>query len=849
MLRINLATTLWPLLLMVCLREPIGEAIVCDRMPPGMVSPKTRADNRFTIEISGDPPVYSPGEMYTVKLVGGRGTPGLAKFVWFSLTVEPANRDGSPAGRLFLFGESGTQYTETCPNTITASSLAPKTEATSLWSAPSRGAGCVTFRATVQEHNDVWFQDDGPLSKTLCEDLQQNSEEQPAINDPCCACDEAKYEVSFEGLWSRHTHPKDFPESSTTRFSDVIGASHTVDYRFWEYGGRSSEGLKQVAELGSTRRLETELKLKSQHIRTIIKARGISYPNVTSKTFAVFRVDNKHHLISLVSMIDPSPDWIVGVSGLELCLSNCSWLDTKTLNLYPWDAGTDSGVTYTALDSPTDPQDHIRRITNSFPADPNSPFYDPTGEEMKPLARLVLTRQRLYEKSCTEGRDDSSNEVGDACETEQWSSWSECSASCGNGKRSRQRNYRDPVRAEAAACSKELTTRQDCFGTMPCKGPQEDEDEEPKPHSMCAMSEWSEWSGCSVACGLGTRTRFRALIHQKNWKKCKASRLNLVTSQDDECTGTDCPENNPESAALKVDEDIASYCELSDWSEWSACSATCGEGTRERSRVFEGLRGKAECMNQPLKQTTSCREQYSCTLTPEEAREVCKLPKLVGPCRGHMEKFYFDTSTASCKAFTYSGCRGNRNQFDSMDDCEAACKEVQSELEKSELPPKFRPFGDIKAESSVIDAYAQTSGPYGAVEDCKVSSWSAWSPCSVTCGKGTRTKHRIIQVYSRNGGKACPRKLMRRKKCSMGPCFGYQSTQEDSENDYEETNGQEDCIYSEWSAWSLCSATCGLNSIQQRARAIDTQKTPDPSVCLERLETRVCNVFPCRKFN
>jgi spondin-1 len=44
--------------------------------------------------------------------------------------------------------------------------------------------------------------------------------------------------------------------------------------------------------------------------------------------------------------LDPSPDWIVGVSGLELCLKNCSWVDAKVLNLYPWDAGTDSGVSY-----------------------------------------------------------------------------------------------------------------------------------------------------------------------------------------------------------------------------------------------------------------------------------------------------------------------------------------------------------------------------------------------------------------------------------------------------------------------------------------------------------------------
>ena len=49
--------------------------------------------------------------------------------------------------------------------------------------------------------------------------------------------------------------------------------------------------------------LEFTICLQSEQIRTIIKARGISYPNVTGKTFAVFRVDRKHHLMSLVSMI------------------------------------------------------------------------------------------------------------------------------------------------------------------------------------------------------------------------------------------------------------------------------------------------------------------------------------------------------------------------------------------------------------------------------------------------------------------------------------------------------------------------------------------------------------------
>lgn len=47
-----------------------------------------------------------------------------------------------------------------------------------------------------------------------------------------------------------------------------------------------------------------------------------------------------------IHFIDPSPDWIVGVSGLELCLDNCSWIEHKELNLYPYDVGTDDGITY-----------------------------------------------------------------------------------------------------------------------------------------------------------------------------------------------------------------------------------------------------------------------------------------------------------------------------------------------------------------------------------------------------------------------------------------------------------------------------------------------------------------------
>lgn len=78
--------------------------------------------------------------------------------------------------------------------------------------------------------------DEGALSKTFCEDEPDAEDSQSAILEECRACDEAKYELTFEGLWSRNTHPKDFPSNGLTKFSDVIGASHTTEYRFWTKG-------------------------------------------------------------------------------------------------------------------------------------------------------------------------------------------------------------------------------------------------------------------------------------------------------------------------------------------------------------------------------------------------------------------------------------------------------------------------------------------------------------------------------------------------------------------------------------------------------------------------------------
>jgi hypothetical protein len=55
--------------------------------------------------------------------------------------------------------------------------------------------------------------------------------------------------------------------------------------------------------------------------------------------------------------------------------------------------------------------------------------------------------------------------------------------------------------------------------------------------------------------------------------------------------------------------------------------------------------------------------------------------------------------------------------------------------------------------------------------DCKLTHWSSWHTCSVTCGSGTRTRHRQVLVDSAYGGALCPPLSdTSDKKCNVAVC-------------------------------------------------------------------------------
>jgi len=47
-----------------------------------------------------------------------------------------------------------------------------------------------------------------------------------------------------------------------------------------------------------------------------------------------------------------------------------------------------------------------------------------------------------------------------------------------------------------------------------------------------------------------------------------------------------------------------------------------------------------------------------------------------GPCMALMHRYGFDKESGKCKKFIYGGCRGNANNFKSLEECERACEGI-----------------------------------------------------------------------------------------------------------------------------------------------------------------------------
>ena len=174
---------------------------------------------------------------------------------------------------------------------------------------------------------------------------------------------EATYSVTFTSNWTQAAHPH--PSGNlpgNAHWSKLVGATHNNDVVFVEMGGLATQGVENIAEMGSNAVFFSEVNsaIAANFANAIID--GDDLPSAEGQIVIDEIVTTEDYpLLTLLSMIAPSPDWMIAINSISL-RNGSDWIDEINIDLYPYDAGTDSGVDYTSPDLETDPQESISSL-------------------------------------------------------------------------------------------------------------------------------------------------------------------------------------------------------------------------------------------------------------------------------------------------------------------------------------------------------------------------------------------------------------------------------------------------------------------------------------------------------
>lgn len=338
------------------------------------------------------------------------------------------------------------------------------------------------------------------------------------------------YRMVLHTFWTSSRFPKHYPQwRPPAQWSTLIGRSHGKSFVLFKIGQKASSGMKTFAETG---KIADELSISGQgenDVYDIFSAPAI--PTGSGRTETQFIIDGNHSLVSLVSRIIPSPDWFIGIDSFNLCV-NGNWLDSITIEADPMDAGTDNGFTFTAPNWPTQPQGVIFRMSSKYPSHPAGSFYYPQLKRLPPIATFQFIKIRAYDlsevfyrtedeknyevfKVSSQQRDTSniaSNEVDQEIE----------------GQRLEQEILlRNELAKNGTIELKSITTAKSDLVSEKSKSKEADvlnfnefinhrhdlyRKKKKKYSRDCRISDWGEWSDCSVTCGVGEMLRKRTIL-------------------------------------------------------------------------------------------------------------------------------------------------------------------------------------------------------------------------------------------------------------------------------------------------------------------------------------------------
>ncbi|CDQ96761.1 unnamed protein product [Oncorhynchus mykiss] len=160
-------------------------------------------------------------------------------------------------------------------------------------------------------------------------------------------------------------------------------------------------------------------------------------------------------------------------------------------------------------------------------------------------------------------------------------------------------------------------------------------------------------------------------------------------------------------------------------------------------------------------------------------------------------------------------------EWGEWDSCSATCGLGMKRRERMvKMPP---PDGSI-CGAEVLEV-EKCMMPECHTIPCMLSPWSDWSDCSVTCGKGMRTRQRVLKSPVELG--ECIEDLDQVEKCMLPEC-------------------PTDCMVSEWTEWSECNKSCGKGHMI-RTRIVKLEPQFGGDSCPETVQRKKCKIRKCNR--
>ena len=179
----------------------------------------------------------------------------------------------------------------------------------------------------------------------------------------------ATYNIRFTNYWNEADHG---PLPNNPHYSKLVGVNHNSNVVFVQSGSYASLGIENIAEDGVNSIFQNDVtsEMSNGNAEQYIDGNGLSLSTGSIIDINGLQVSELFPFLTLVSMIAPSPDWMIFINSLEL-RDISDWKPSITVDLYPYDAGTEEGTAYNMSNAPTNPQGFITSLQGITPFNNN----------------------------------------------------------------------------------------------------------------------------------------------------------------------------------------------------------------------------------------------------------------------------------------------------------------------------------------------------------------------------------------------------------------------------------------------------------------------------------------------